>query len=136
MFKLGLSSSSNVFTDELFKEYHRSGIEAIEVNRCTAGYDGLDFDALSDMAIRHFKEKIVTMHVSDCDLLDERHWMPGKGAVDFGSIIRALRDVGYTGTWLYEVTFRLPPTSNHPLLLSDFAENAEGLFTSAQKNEY
>ena len=48
--------------------------------------------------------KIVTLHVSDYDRLDERHWLPGEGNTDWSALVQALRDVGYTGPWNYEVS--------------------------------
>ena len=39
----------------------------------------------------------MTLHVSDFDGVDERHWMPGKGIVDWNDVIAALVEVGYEG---------------------------------------
>jgi len=46
--------------------------------------------------------RIVNTHVADNDGVDERHWLPGKGVVDFVAIVRALEDVGYPGPFKFE----------------------------------
>ncbi|HHT26365.1 MAG TPA: sugar phosphate isomerase/epimerase [Firmicutes bacterium] len=48
--------------------------------------------------------KIVTVHMSDYDNVDERHWMPGQGVNNWTAIIRELSNCGYTGPFLYEVS--------------------------------
>lgn len=47
--------------------------------------------------------KIVTLHVSDYDRLDERHWLPGEGTTDWPALVKALQEAGYNGPWNYEV---------------------------------
>lgn len=47
--------------------------------------------------------RIGTVHMSDYDGIDERHWMPGKGVTDWKSVIRSLADQGYEGPFLFEV---------------------------------
>lgn len=47
--------------------------------------------------------KIVTLHVSDYDFIDERHQLPGEGKNDWEGIISALEEVGYCGRFLYEL---------------------------------
>lgn len=53
--------------------------------------------------IKKCGHKIVTLHVSDYDRLDERHWLPGEGTTDWSSLVSALRGAGYSGPWNYEV---------------------------------
>jgi len=52
--------------------------------------------------IRVVGNKIVTLHVSDYDFVDEKHWLPGKGKNDWAGILSALEDVDYSGRFLYE----------------------------------
>ena len=47
--------------------------------------------------------KIVTLHVSDYDFIDEKHWLPLEGKNDWPSIISALEEAGYAGRFLYEL---------------------------------
>ena len=80
--------------------------------------------------IRKLGSRIVTIHVSDYDLLDEKHWLPGEGKADWKGIITTLREIGYKGPWLYELEFDLPPsaTINRRLLTTeDFRENYDTL---------
>ncbi len=264
MFRIGLSSKSNIFSEDLFSAYAAAGIDLIEVSNCTAGYDAIDFDAIEKMArgsgvalwslhlpfkpyetfdisdkecaeraveankrlidkglrigikvfiihpsgtgispdereerfatvaaalscladyakergafiavenmahdcignsideferlvnshpalhvcfdvnhllhepheefVRRFGKKIITTHISDCDLENERHWMPGEGCLDFARILRALAEVGYEGPWLYEVSYKYPRTDEDDISIADFVEDAKGLFKRA-----
>ncbi len=54
--------------------------------------------------IRQVGSHIITLHVSDYDFIDERHLFPFKGKNDWKGIIDALKDVGYDGAWIYEVS--------------------------------
>ena len=53
--------------------------------------------------IRAVGEKIVTLHVSDYDFIDEKHWLPLEGKNDWEAILTALEEVGYAGRFLYEL---------------------------------
>ncbi|WP_248926229.1 sugar phosphate isomerase/epimerase family protein [Paenibacillus hamazuiensis] len=53
--------------------------------------------------IRRLGSRIVTTHISDNDGVDEKHWMPGDGILNWKAIIGALAEVGYTGPFMYEV---------------------------------
>lgn len=75
-------------------------------------------------------DKIATLHVSDYDFVDERHWLPGEGKLDWNAILNALCNVGYKGPWLYEIDFDAPWTiqRDRKLNCEDFARNARELF--------
>lgn len=88
---------------------------------------------LSEDPIKFIKaigNKIVTLHVSDYDFKNERHWLPGEGLLDWQSILSALYEVGYSGPWLYEIDLKCPWTINRPrdLTYGDFYKNACELF--------
>lgn len=80
--------------------------------------------------IKAIGDKIVTLHVSDYDFKNERHWLPGEGMVDWNSILKALSKIGYNGSWLYEINLDAPWTIKRPrdLTYGDFAQNAKELF--------
>ena len=80
--------------------------------------------------IKAIGDKIVTLHVSDYDFKNERHWLPGEGMVDWNSILKALSEIGYKGSWLYEINLDAPWTIKRPrdLTYGDFAQNAKELF--------
>ena len=80
--------------------------------------------------IKAIGDKIITLHVSDYDFMNERHWLPGEGKNDWQKILKSLRDVGYNGVWLYEVRFACPNTilRDRDLNCEDFMRNAKELF--------
>lgn len=47
--------------------------------------------------------RIIATHVSDYDFINERHLFPGEGQNGWQDIIAALEEVGYEGTWNYEI---------------------------------
>jgi sugar phosphate isomerase/epimerase len=47
--------------------------------------------------------RIATTHISDNDGIDERHWLPGQGLINWPAVIDALKTVGYKGPLMYEV---------------------------------
>ena len=65
-----------------------------------------DFNHLLRETHEHFLDAcapyIVTTHLSDYDFVDEKHWMPGVGKVDWPGVIRYIREKGYTGQFLFE----------------------------------
>lgn len=48
-------------------------------------------------------DRIATVHVSDYDGVDERHWLPGRGTIDWQGLYRALMQSGYRGVFMYEL---------------------------------
>ncbi len=75
--------------------------------------------------IKKLGSNIITLHVSDYDFLNERHWLPGEGDNDWQAIYNALIDGGYNGVWLYEVSM-LPYNTieRRKLTYKDFYNNA------------
>ena len=45
---------------------------------------------------------IVTTHISDYDFVDEKHWMPGMGKIDWKNVISCIREHGYNGQFMFE----------------------------------
>jgi sugar phosphate isomerase/epimerase len=84
--------------------------------------------------IRAVGEKIITVHVSDYDFHNEKHWLPYEGDINWVELVTALEEVGYTGPFMYEVASeprpmnrRTRPTIDRPrpLTLKDVRENFE-----------
>ncbi len=78
-------------------------------------------------------KKIITTHVSDYDFINERHWLPGEGAIDWLALRDALLKVGYDGYWLYELglsgsswTIDRPRALTHADLKRNFDEIMSG----------
>ena len=80
--------------------------------------------------IRRMKGRLVTTHVSDCDLEVEQHKLPGEGKIDFGAVVNALKEIGYTGPWIYEVSYKCPQPEDdkYKLTCESFVKNANEIF--------
>lgn len=78
-------------------------------------------------------EKIITLHVSDYDFIDEKHWLPGEGLNDWNAIFAALQKVGYKGAWMYELGRKAPASMprSRDLTFEDFVRNAREIFAGA-----
>lgn len=78
-------------------------------------------DAVSD--------KILTLHMSDYDGIDERHWLPGEGIIDWNDFMNRLDSINYTGVLMYEVNRNITSTIHreHPLTVAEIAQNAKEL---------
>ena len=78
--------------------------------------------------------KIVTLHVSDYDFINERHWLPGEGKIDWIEFMKKFNTIGYKGVWMYEVSFKAPKSiiRDRDLTFTDFYENAMSLFAGKQ----
>ena len=80
--------------------------------------------------VKRVGDKIETIHVSDYDYIDERHWLPGEGDIPWQDLYQALLNVGYTGPWMYEISPKCPKTilRDRDLTCADFARNAKEIF--------
>lgn len=74
--------------------------------------------------IKKCGKDIITVHMSDYDFLNERHWMPFEGKNDWPGIVTALEDAGYCGPFLFELGLIAPDEMIRPreLTYDDFAE--------------
>ena len=81
--------------------------------------------------IKNVGDKIITTHISDYDFVNERHWIPGEGDIDWLELYNALKEVNYKGVWLYETGLR-PPKSiiRRDLTYKDLYENANQIFNN------
>ena len=84
--------------------------------------------------IERVGDKIATVHVSDYNIVDERHWLPGEGDTDWQALYGALRRVGYDGAWLYELGYRSTKTiqRERDLTCADFVRNAREIFAGQE----
>lgn len=55
-------------------------------------------------------DKIMTVHISDYDFIDERHWLAGEGKIDWTKLVALLEKADYSGAFMYEFTLK-PKTS-------------------------
>jgi sugar phosphate isomerase/epimerase len=80
--------------------------------------------------VKKVGNKLITLHVSDYDFVNERHWLPGEGKIDWQAVLKALDEVGYNGVWLYEIGAKCPNSilRDRDLTDEDFVRNANELF--------
>ena len=72
--------------------------------------------------------RMISIHVSDYDGLNERHWLPGEGIIDWQRLIGILDEGGYTGPWMYELGFGCPKSiERRRLNTADFRANYDAL---------
>lgn len=74
--------------------------------------------------VRQLGSKLMTLHLSDYDGVDEKHWFPGKGVLDWQAFISALQDIGYQGPFNYETP---PSGDNLEEKIADLESNFEWL---------
>ena len=53
--------------------------------------------------VRLLGTHIITLHISDYDGIEEKHWLPTQGVIDWDGLVRALREMGYSGPFIYEM---------------------------------
>lgn len=80
--------------------------------------------------IDKFRDRIITLHVSDFDFVSEKHWLPGEGDIDWVELKGALDRIGYSGPWMYEVNPITPDTivRERALEYKDFVEVSHCIF--------
>ena len=52
--------------------------------------------------VRTLGDRLITLHLSDYDGIDEKHELPGTGVLDWRGFMQALRDIDYDGPFNYE----------------------------------
>lgn len=70
---------------------------------------------------------IATLHVSDYDFVNERHWLPGEGRIDWRALADGLDAIGYGDVFTYEISFRGDPKTvarDRDLTAEDLVRNA------------
>ncbi len=70
--------------------------------------------------VRKVGQYIVTTHISDYDFIDEKHWFPMQGQIDWRMVQSALELADYSGPFLYE-------TMPMGVKWTDYRENHEYL---------
>ena len=75
------------------------------------------------------KDRIVTLHVSDYDYINERHWLPGEGKTDWVKLMDKLDEINYDGVFMYEVDKGTTGTivREGDITPAQFRQNAEEL---------
>jgi sugar phosphate isomerase/epimerase len=55
-------------------------------------------------AVRALGPRLLALHCSDYDGVDEKHWLPMRGVIDWRAFLSALDAIGFTGPLHYEAT--------------------------------
>lgn len=56
--------------------------------------------------VRKAGEKLIALHLSDYDGIDEKHQLPGTGVLDWTAFMAALREIDYAGPFNYECIWK------------------------------
>lgn len=72
-------------------------------------------------------EYLHTMHVHDNDGKHDRHWMPGKGVIDWEDFAAALKEIGYQGVLSLEAAVPGEVTENRDAAERELAKTAMAL---------
>lgn len=75
------------------------------------------------------KHKLLTVHLSDYDRVQERHWFPGEGVIDWNELYEKFNEIGYEGPWMYETGFKKNNIHSRVLTAADFYNNAMEIFS-------
>jgi len=70
---------------------------------------------------------VATLHVSDYDFVNERHWLPGEGKIDWRALADGLDAIGYADAFNYEIDFHGNPKTlarDRDLTPEDVVRNA------------
>lgn len=78
----------------------------------------------TESALLKLGRRVQTLHVSDCDYVNERHWLPGRGKIEWHKVLAALESFGYDGVFNYETV---------GAALEDIKENYDRLFASYEE---
>ena len=48
-------------------------------------------------------ERLIALHLQDTDAIEDRHWPPGLGNINWRRVAAALVEIGFDGAWTFEV---------------------------------
>lgn len=70
----------------------------LDVNHLMSGYAALP------EVVRAVAPRLFALHCSDYDGVDEKHWPPGRGVIDWAAFLAALKSVNFDGPFHYEAS--------------------------------
>ncbi len=70
----------------------------LDTNHLMAGF------SLLPEVVRSLGPRLIALHCSDYDGVDEKHWPPSRGVINWTAFLQALADVHFTGPLNYEAT--------------------------------
>lgn len=72
--------------------------------------------------LERFADKLVTLHISDYDFVNERHALPGCGHIDWLRLVELLETADYSGPFLYEVALEGKADGEMPFPPTDISD--------------
>ena len=48
-------------------------------------------------------DRLIALHLQDTDAVEDRHWVPGRGTVNWAQVHAALTEIGFSGAWTFEL---------------------------------
>ncbi len=89
-------------------------------------YDNVEF-------VRKIGGRIITLHVSDYDKKNERHWLPGEGVINWTELVHELEKENYSGPFMYEIANHEVTYIDRPVLTcADFRQNFEAVMAGVK----
>ena len=135
--ELASSTSVPICIENMVLGNMTNGLEQIKeyADKCEKGYVVIDTnhflkDRPEDAILAIGAEKIKALHISDNDFVYERHMMPGEGLNDWNKIIGALEQIGYKGSFNYELSM-----GKYGYTYKQVVENYEKLFEEYNKSK-
>ncbi len=77
--------------------------------------------------IKNAGSRIITTHLSDYDFIDERHWVPGDGKINWKEFYTLMEKAGYQGPYLFELGEMISGKKMSPAELADRFRTVIGL---------
>lgn len=71
---------------------------------------------------------VITTHLSDYDKVDEKHWLPGDGCIDWAELRELFEGVNYNGRYLFELGNNAAPSLNRPFTPQELMDRFQNLF--------
>lgn len=112
------------------------GNTSLEITQLVESLNGKNFGICQDVnhcnlqedlvkATVSYGQRIITVHISDNDGIDERHWMPGLGVIAWKEWMQTLVNAGYTFPFTYELT---PWCIDEPEMIQKICTNSRKNF--------
>ncbi len=80
------------------------GLDPATVGFCLDTNHLMDRPDTLAAVVRAMGPRLTTLHISDYDGVDEKHWRPGQGVIDWRAFIEALAAIEYAGPFNFECT--------------------------------
>jgi sugar phosphate isomerase/epimerase len=98
-----------------------------------SSHDWLLGGSKGDMILK-YSDRLQYLHLSDNDLVFDRHWIPGDGMIQWEKIVKNLKEAQYRGTVSFEVC-PFDYTVNSEELLKKVYEFGRGVERQLKENE-